>query len=51
MGPDPALLAAEPDELALLGVPGGEERGEAGGVLPGLPLRPCRLGFGQLDAQ
>ena len=49
MGPDLALLAAEPD-WELLGLPGGEERGEPGGVLPGLPLRPCRLGCGQLDA-
>ena len=50
MGPEPALLALEPDEAELLGLPGGEERGEPGGVLPGLPMRPCRLGFGQLDA-
>ncbi len=53
MGPEPpelALLALELDEVELLGLPGGEERGEPGVVLPGLPLRPCRLGFGQLDA-
>ena len=53
MGPEPpelALLALELEEAELLGLPGGEERGEPGGVLPGLPLRPCRLGFGQLDA-
>ncbi len=50
MGPEPALLAADPDEWELWGKPGGEERGEPGGVFPGLPLRPDRFGCGQSDA-
>ena len=45
--PEFALLELELDEAELLGLRGGEERGEAGGELPGL-LR-C-LGFGHLFA-
>ena len=51
MGPEPpelALLALEMEEAELLGLPGVEERGEPGGVLPGLPR--CCLGFGHLFA-
>ena len=50
MEPEPVLLPLELEEallLGLLGLPGGEDRGEPGGVLPGLPRF---LGCGHLFA-
>ena len=47
MGPEPpelALLALELEEAELLGLPGGEERGEPGGALPG-PLAAWASGI------